>query len=249
MADSNWVDAKVIENHHWTDALYSIKVEADIGDYEAGQFGRLGLMIDDKIIGRPYSFVSAPHEDFYEFYSIKVQEGLLSSKLAELKAGDHVYLGKKANGFLILNEIPDSEDLWMISTGTGIGPFLSIAKTEEPWKRFKKVVLVHAVRRAAELTYQDLINTIKEQHPDQFEYVPFVSREETDFALSGRIPEALKNGTLEDRVNLKIENGKSQIMLCGNPGMVKDVRETLEERGLRKNLRRTPGSISTENYW
>ena len=222
---SNWIDAEVIENIHWTDTLYSLKVKGDIGDYEAGQFGRLGLMIDDQIVGRPYSFVSAPHEDFYEFYSIDIEKGILSPLLAKLKAGDHIYLGKKANGFLVLNEIPDSDDLWMISTGTGIGPFLSILKTETPWNRFKQ------------------------QHPDQFEYVPFVSREKTDFALPGRIPKALKKGTLEDRVNLKIENGKSQIMLCGNPDMVKDVRETLEKRGLTKNLRKTPGSISTENYW
>ena len=246
---SNWIDAEVIENIHWTDTLYSLRVKGDIGEYEAGQFGRLGLMIDEQIVGRPYSFVSAPHEDFYEFYSIDVEEGLLSPRLAKLKAGDHIYLGKKANGFLVLNEIPESDDLWMISTGTGIGPFLSILKTEKPWQRFKKCVLVHAVRTASELTYQELINEIKEKHPDQFEYVPFVSREKTDFALPGRIPKALKKGTLEDRVNLKIENGKSQIMLCGNPDMVKDVRETLEKRGLTKNLRKTPGSISTENYW
>ncbi len=249
MSNSNWVDAKVIENIHWTDALYSLIVEGDIGDYQAGQFGRLGLMIDDEIVGRPYSFVSAPHEDYYEFYSINVDEGILSPKLAELKAGDHIYLGKKANGFLVLNEVPESEDLWMISTGTGIGPFLSIIKTEEPWKRFKRVVLIHAVRHANELTYRELIDSVIQQHPDQFDYVPFVSREETNFAFPGRIPQALKNGTLEDRINLKIENGKSQVMLCGNPDMVKYVRETLQERGLKKNLRRTPGSISTENYW
>ncbi len=249
MSDSNWVDAKVIENLHWTDALYSIKVEAEIGDYTAGQFGRLGLMIDDKIVGRPYSFVSAPHEEYYEFYSINVPEGLLSPKLAALKPGDHVYLGKKANGFLVLDEIPESDDLWMIATGTGIGPFLSILKTQQPWERFNKCVLVHAVRTAAELTYRDLIDDIKARHPDQFIYIPFVSREKTDFALPGRVPKALKKGTLEARAQLNIENGKSQVMLCGNPDMVKDVRETLEKRGLTKNLRRTPGSISTENYW
>ena len=246
---SNWIDAEVIDNIHWTDTLYSLKVKGDIGDYEAGQFGRLGLMVDDQIVGRPYSFVSAPHEDYYEFYSIDVEEGLLSPRLAKLKAGDHIYLGKNANGFLVLNEIPESDDLWMISTGTGIGPFLSILKTEKPWQRFKKCVLVHAVRTASELTYQDLINDVKQQHPGQFEYVPVVTREKTDFALSERIPKAIENGNLEDRVNLKIEDGKSQIMLCGNPDMVKDVREMLEKRGLTKNLRRTPGSISTENYW
>ena len=246
---SNWIDAKVIENTHWTDTLYSLKVEGDIGDYEAGQFGRLGLMIDDEIVGRPYSFVSAPHENFYEFYSIDVAAGQLSPRLAELRAGDHVYLGKKANGFLVLSEIPDADDLWMLSTGTGIGPFLSILKTERAWQRFKKCILVHAVRTASELTYQPLINSFKQHYPDQFEYVPFVSREKTDHALPGRIPAAIKNGMLEQRANCQIENGKSQVMLCGNPDMVKDAREMLELRGLSKNLRRTPGSISTENYW
>lgn len=246
---SNWVDAKVIENKHWTDTLYSIKVEADIGDYEAGQFGRLGLKIGDDIIGRPYSFVSSPEEGFHEFYSISVKDGLLSPKLAELKPGDHVHVGIKPNGFLILNEIPDGENLWMISTGTGIGPFLSIAKTETPWQRFKKVILVHGVRTSEELAYRELIQTFKDAHPDQFEYVPFVSREKTDFAMSGRIPKAIKNGKLEKRVGVKIEEGKSQIMLCGNPDMVTAARELLIKRGLTKNLRRTPGSISTENYW
>ena len=246
---SNWIDAKVIENKHWTNTLYSLKVEGDIGDYQAGQFGRLGLKIGDDIVGRPYSFVSSPDEGFHEFYSINVDGGLLSPKLAELKAGDHIYLGIKPNGFLILNEIPDGENLWMISTGTGIGPFLSIAKTETPWQRFKKVVLVHGVRNAEELTYRDLIESFKEEHPEQFEYVPFVSREKTDFALPGRIPKAIKNGKLEKRAGVNIEAGKSQIMLCGNPDMVGDAREILIKRGLTKNLRRTPGSISTENYW
>ena len=246
---SNWVDAKVIENIHWTDTLYSLRIEGEIDNFEAGQFGRLGLMIDDQIVGRPYSFVNPPGENFYEFYSIIVEEGLLSPRLAELKAGDHIYLGAKPNGFLVLSEIPDGENLWMMSTGTGIGPFLSILKTQTPWKRFSKCVLAHGVRRAEELTYQKLIQSIKDEHGDQFEYVPFVSRENTDFAIAGRIPAAIENGEFEHRVNLKIENGKSQVMLCGNPDMVKDAREVLQERGLTKNLRRTPGSISTENYW
>jgi ferredoxin--NADP+ reductase len=137
----------------------------------------------------------------------------------------------------------------MMSTGTGIGPFLSILKTQTPWQRFKRCVLVHGVRKAEELTYQDLIQSIKDEHGDQFDYVPFVSRESTDFAISGRIPAAIEDGQLEQRVQLDIEDGKSQIMLCGNPDMVKDARVVLQDRGLKKNLRRTPGSISTENYW
>ncbi len=246
---SNWVDAKVIENIHWTDTLYSLRIEGDIDPFEAGQFGRLGLMIDDQIVGRPYSFVNPPDSDYHEFYSITVDEGLLSPALAKLEAGDHVYLGKKPNGFLVLSEIPDGEDLWMMSTGTGIGPFLSILKTQTPWQRFKRCILVHGVRKAEELTYQKTIQLIKADHEDQFDYVPFVSREPTEFTISGRIPAAIKDGRLEERVQLKIEDGKSQIMLCGNPDMVKDARVILQDRGLKKNLRRTPGNISTENYW
>lgn len=246
---SNWIDATVIENKHWTDALYSLKVEGSIDNYEAGQFGRLGLKIGDDIIGRPYSFVSTADEGLHEFYSISIDDGLLSPQLAELKAGDHVYLDTKANGFLVLSGIPDGENLWMIATGTGIGPFLSICKTTTPWQRFKKVILVHGVRTAEELVYRELIQTFKETHADQFEYVPFVSREKTDFALPGRVPQAIQDGSLEKRASVQIENGKSQIMLCGNPDMVKDVRAVLQERGLTKNLRRKPGSISAENYW
>lgn len=246
---SNWVDAKVIENIHWTDTLYSLRIEGDIGEFEAGQFGRLGLMIDDQIVGRPYSFVNPPGDNYYEFYSIIVEEGLLSPRLAKLKCGDHIYLGKKPNGFLVLSEIPEAEDLWMMSTGTGIGPFLSILKSPTPWQRFKKCVLVHGVRRTEELTYQEMIQSINDEHGEQFEYAPFVSRETADFAISGRIPAAIEDGRLEQFADLNIMQGKSQVMLCGNPDMVKDARTVLQDRGLTKNLRRTPGNISTENYW
>ena len=137
----------------------------------------------------------------------------------------------------------------MLSNGTGFGPFLSILKTVQAWRRLNKLVWVQAVRNAAELAYRELIDELSAKHPDQFCYVPFVSREKTDFSLPGRIPAGFKNGSLEKRAGIKVEEGKSQIMLCGNPDMVKDTRELLQKRGLTKNLRRTPGSISTENYW
>ena len=246
---SNWIDAKVIENKHWTESLYSLRVQGEIGKFEAGQFGRLGLQIEDQIIGRPYSFVNSPDEEFHEFYSIIVEQGPLSPRLAKLEPGDHVYLGKSPNGFFTLSEIPDGKDLWMLSTGTGIGPFLSILKTQEPWQRFEKLVLVHAVRNAVELSYQKLISNFKQQYTQQFSYIPFVSREQTDIALNGRVPAAIQDERLQQRVNLDIESGKSQVMICGNPEMVKDTRAALQERGLSKNLRRKPGNITTENYW
>ena len=246
---SSWVDATVIENKHWTQSLYSLRIQGAINQFEAGQFGRLGLQIEDQIVGRPYSFVNAPDQDIYEFYSIVVEQGPLSPKLAQLQAGDHVYLGKYPNGFFTLSEVPEGKDLWLLSTGTGIGPFLSILKTADPWRRFEKIILVHAVRNAIELTYQPLIEEFRQRHAQQFIYIPFVSREQTDFALSGRVPTAIQDERLQQRANLAFASNTSQVMICGNPDMVKDTRAALQERGLTKNLRRKPGNITTENYW
>lgn len=246
---SNWIEGKVIENKHWTDLLYSLRIEADIDPFIAGQYGRLGLEIDGQIVGRPYSFVNAPHERLLEFYSIKVSEGPLSPKLAELEAGDSIYIDKRVNGFFTLNEVPDGRDMWMLATGTALGPFMSILNSKEVWDRFENIVLVHAVRFENELTYQDTVTNLKETFQDRFQMIPFVSREESEFALSGRIPAAITNGMLEDKANLLFTAENSQVMMCGNPDMLVDTREALKKKGLMKNLRRSPGQITTESYW
>ncbi len=246
---SNWVQGKVIENKHWTDLLYSLQIEADIDPFTPGQYGRLGLDVNGQIVGRPYSFVNAPHESNYEFYSITVLQGPLSPRLAKLQAGDPIWIDRRVNGFFTLNEIPDSRDIWMLATGTALGPFLSILKNDEVWQRFENVVLVHAVRYSKELTYQDTIKNIGNKYKSRFQIIPFVSREETDFALGGRIPAAILNGTLEEKANLEITPEFSQVMICGNPDMLVDTRKALTEKGLKKNLRRSPGQITTESYW
>ncbi len=245
----NWIQGTIVENKHWTEQLYSLKVEAEIDPFIAGQYGRLGLEIDDQIVGRPYSFVNAPHEDVSEFYSITVPNGPLSPKLSILKKADPIWIDKRVNGFFTLNEVPDGKDMWMLATGTALGPFLSILKSDEIWKRFENIVLVHAVRFAKELTYQDSIKQFSEKFSDQFKMIPFVSREETDFALSGRIPATIQSGMLEDKANLLISPDHSQAMLCGNPDMLSDTKDALKDKGLKKNLRRSPGHITTESYW
>lgn len=245
----NWVQGTVVENKHWTNILYSLRIEAEINPFVAGQYGRLGLEIDGQMVGRPYSFVNAPHESLYEFYSITVAEGPLSPRLAGLQDGDSIFIDKRVNGFFTLNEVPDGKDMWMLATGTALGPFLSILKSDEVWNRFKNVVLVHATRFANDLTYQDTIQSLSKKYQDRFQMIPFVSREDTDFALSGRIPAAIENGTLEKKVNLKLTAENSQVMMCGNPGMLVDTRDALKEKGLKKNLRRSPGQITTESYW
>src|SRR5699024_5461443 len=141
-------------NIHWTDTLYSIRVCADIRPFRAGQFGRLGLTIGDRRIGRPYSFVNAPDNDICEFYSVVVPGGPLSPRLQTLKTGDTVLISPRGAGFFTLSMVPAAHTLWLLPTGTGLGPYLSMLQTAEPWHRFERIVLVHAVRLAEELAYQ-----------------------------------------------------------------------------------------------
>src|SRR5699024_10887924 len=176
-----WTEGTVVDNIHWTDALYSVRVRAEVKAFSAGQFGRLGLEINDKPVGRPYSFVNAPDDDICEFYSIVVPEGPLSPRLHALEAGDTVLVSPRGAGFFTLSMVPDAHTLWMLSTGTALGPFLSMLKTEERWQRFEQIVLVHAVRQAVELTYQQQIRSFTERDSSRFQYIPFVSREQTDF--------------------------------------------------------------------
>lgn len=246
---ARWIEGEVVDNRHWTDALYSLRVKAPIEPFVAGQFGRLALEIDGKPRGRPYSFVNAPHEEILEFYSIVVPEGPLSPRLELLEAGDSVLVGPKGAGFFTLEQVPDADTLWMLATGTALGPFLSMLKTDEPWRRFSNLVLVHAVRYAKELTYRDTIRGFEARDPSKFHYIPFVSREDTDFALPGRVTTAIESGALQERASLPMTPADSQVMLCGNPDMVRDSMNLLAERGFEPNTRKHKGHVTTENYW
>lgn len=246
---SAWIEGTVVKLRRWTDELYSLQIKADIPPFSAGQFSRLALDIDGERIARPYSFVNSPDNPLLEFYFIIVPHGPLTHELIRLQPGDSVYIAPRPAGFFILSEMPEAEVLWMLSTGTAIGPFLSILGDATVWKRFKKIVLVHAVRTAAELTYQDEINALLEQHPEQLQMIPFVSREDTDVAIRARVPDAIEDGRLEARAGIPLNAENSQVMICGNPAMVRDTTRVLEARGLKKNKRRDPGHITTEQYW
>ncbi len=207
------------------------------------------MNIHGEEVSHAYSLVNQPEKTPLEFYYISLPNGQLTSRLAELKTDDSLLIAPKTNGFLILDENPVAKHLWLMATGTGIGPFLSILATQKPWQRYEKVILVYAVRKLPELTYQVLILQFLADHPKQFTYIPFVSREIVDFALSGRIPQAIFDGRLEERAGLSIGSEDSQVMLCGNPQMVKDATNTVIEGGLKKHKRFVPGHISSENYW
>lgn len=243
-----WIEGAVAAQTRWTERLFSLKVEADIS-FEAGQFAKLALEVEGEMLARPYSFVNAPNERPHEFYYVTLPDGPLTQRLCTLHAGDRVYLAPRPAGFLALSEVPEGENLWLISTGTGIGPFLSILKTDAPWRRFKQVVLVHAVRRAEELTHREIIGELMRRHGEQMRTVSFVSREEAAGALPGRIPAAIEEGRLEAAAGVALSANGSQVMICGNPGMVTDTSAVLARRGMKKHRRRDPGQITVENYW
>ena len=245
---SSWLEGRVIENRHWTETLFSLRVEAPKLRFRAGQFVRIALDIAGARVPRPFSFVNPPGDPVLEFYGVVVPEGPLSPRLAGLKAGDRLYVADNPSGFLVLDEVPPADDLWMVSTGTGIAPFLSILRTEAPWERYKRVLLVHAARYGKELVYDDLIADLQKKYPAKFKIIKFVSRENAQGALQGRVPAAIGDGRLE-AAGGAITPERSQFMLCGNPQMLKDVTAVLVARGLRKHRRRAPGHITVESFW
>ena len=246
---ASWVAATVVRLQRWTDQLYSLQLRADIAPFTAGQFTRLALEIDGEMVARPYSFVNGPDHPIHEFYFITVPGGPLTARLIRLQPGDTLFIAPRAAGFFILDEVPAAATLWMLSTGTALGPFLSILATAAVWQRYRHIVLVHAVRTAVELTYTDRIHELLASHPGQLQYIPFVSRETIAHALPGRVTAAIENGLLERRAGLALTADTSQVMICGNPVMVQDTQALLEARGLKKNRRREPGQITTEQYW
>jgi len=246
---AKWIEGTVVAQQAWAEHLFSLKVECDLGAFEAGQFAKLALPVAGELVSRPYSFVNAPREKPYEFCYNLVAEGPLSPRLARLEPMDVVFFAPGASGNFVLGEIPDAEHLWLVATGTGIGPYLSMLRTEAPWRRFRKVILVHAVRRAQDLIYREAIEAVHGAHPDAFRLVPLVSRERHPGALAGRIPEAIANEHLERAAGVELSARSSQVMLCGNPDMVTDVVDVLKGRGMKRHRRREPGHISVEPYW
>jgi ferredoxin/flavodoxin---NADP+ reductase len=244
-----WNNGKVVENRHWSETLYSLYVESDIEPFKAGQFVKIALEINGEVVGRPYSLVNSPDNRPLEFYFTEVPGGPLTARLIRLAAGDEILVAQRAHGFMILDEVPQARHLWLMATGTGVGPFLSILDTDTPWLRFERVVLVYAVRTLSELGYQERIAKILSKHEGRFSFIPFVSREATNFALTGRIPQAIEDGRLEEHAGLQISADDSHFMLCGNPNMVKDTTQILIARGLKKHRRHEPGHITVENYW
>ena len=251
-----FIEGRIKGRTDHTGLLFSLQFEASLEGFVPGQFCRVGLKLPtalgDELVMRPYSLVNAPNERPWEIILTVVPPeagGVLTPALHALKVGDPICVGPRTNGFFSMPEVPDADVLWGLSTGTANGPLLSILKTDAPWQKFRRIVLVHAVRTASELTYRDQIDAIAGAHPDAFQYIPFVSREVVPGALSGRIPAAITDGSLETRAGIALTAETAHCMICGNPEMVTDTIAVLEARGMRKHRRKEPGQITTEAYW
>ncbi|WP_166839098.1 ferredoxin--NADP reductase [Rheinheimera pleomorphica] len=245
---AQWLSGTVTDNHHWHANLFSLKVKTDAFSFTAGQFVRLALNTADGRLQRAYSLVNSPGSAEQEFLVSTVAEGKLSPMLQQLKMGDSVEISQPASGFFVLDEVPDGDNLWLIASGTGIGPYLSMLGTHPLWQRFARIILVHSVRTVADLAYRELIAHYQHQYPGQLHYQPIVTREAHAGALDKRLPQLIQSGELQSACQQSL-NAKSQVMLCGNPDMIRDTKTTLESLGLKKNLRRQPGNITVEQYW
>ena len=244
----DWLTGTVTANRQWTERLFSLRFSAPMDSFKAGQFVRIALDIDGETVARPYSLVNAPGEAEFEIFFNIVHEGPLTPRLALMKPGDNFRVADRPYGFLTIDEVPESRHLWMLATGTGVGPFISIMKSGDAWRRFEKVVLVYSVRTATELAYQDEIAKAQTLHDEQLSFLPLVTREPLEGAINMRVTAAIESGKLEKRAGITMNAQDSHVMMCGNSAMIADVTELLKSRDMRKHLRREPGHITTEKY-
>ncbi|MCU4426016.1 MULTISPECIES: ferredoxin--NADP reductase [Acinetobacter] len=244
---------KVLSVHRWTPTLFSFTMTRPAHfKFTAGQFARIGLKVGEELVVRAYSVVSSPFDETLEFFSIVVPDGAFTSNLQHLKVGDELYLEKIPYGYLTLARYqqPLPHDLWLLATGTGLAPFLSMLQDFDTWSKYQKINLVYSVRTAAELAYVDRIQEIAETFGEGhvgFKFISIITRDPLA-QLHDRLPVLIENGELEKVAGIELSSAKSHVMLCGNPQMVDDTKEALKRRGLTMN-RRGEGNIAVENYW
>jgi ferredoxin--NADP+ reductase len=254
--EDKYTAEKITELRTWTPHLFSFKLTRFSGyRFVPGQFARLGLKKEDgSIVWRAYSIVSASYDEFLEFFSIVVPDGEFTSRLAELRVGDEVLVEKLNYGFLTTSRFEQGKDLWMLATGTGLAPFISILQELDTWEDYENIVLAYSVRESNELAYLDTIEGLKQHEyfgdfAHKLKFVPIVTRENIDGMLSDRIPVLLETGELERAVDIKLDAVRSRIMICGNPEMVDDTRKWFVDNGYTISRRSKPGHLALENLW
>ncbi|WP_201562530.1 ferredoxin--NADP reductase [Psychrobacter sp. CMS30] len=272
----------VLSKTTWTPNLFSFTVSRpDSFKFTAGQFVRLGVNpsqlkyykqlsavadtddddeeLDetlDEDIFRAYSIVSSPFDEVLEFFSIVIPDGAFTSQLQHLEVGDELLLNTMPFGFLTLARYqkPLPKDLWLLATGTGLAPFLSMLQDLKTWEDYEHIIIAYSARSTEELAYIEKIESLQEDfgslvdNPAKLIFIPIITREPVEGALTERLPKLLLDGTLQERAGIALDVDSTHVMLCGNPDMVEDTKETLKRLGLVMN-RRGEGNIAVENYW
>jgi ferredoxin/flavodoxin---NADP+ reductase len=250
---SNFYEERVLSVHHWTDTLFSFTTTRDASfRFKNGQFTMIGLKVDEKPLLRAYSLASTNYDEDLEFFSIKVPDGPLTSRLQNLKVGDPIIVGKKAVGTLVLDNLKDGKRLFLLGTGTGLAPFLALIRDPETYERYRQVVLVHGCRQVAELAYGERIQSelpqdefLGEAIRSQLTYYPTVTRE--PFRNRGRITDLLTSGQLFSDIGQPgFDPEGDRFMLCGSPQMLADLKAIFEERGLTEGNTGEPGDYVIE---
>ena len=235
---SNLVRERVTHVHHWNDTLFSFRTTRDPGfRFRNGYFTMIGLEVEERPLLRAYSIASANYEEEMEFFSIKVPDGPLTSRLQKIRVGDEVLVGKKPTGTLTTDNLLPGKRLWLLSTGTGLAPFISIIKDPEIYEQYDQVILTHGVRYVSELAYQGLINRTLPRNEffgelvrEKLRYYPTVTRE--PFRNQGRLTDLLaSNRITEDLALPPVSPDSDRFMLCGSPAMLRDLTSLLTERG------------------
>lgn len=243
----------VLSVHHWNDTLFSFKTTRDRGlRFKNGHFLMIGLEVEGKPLLRAYSVVSPNYEEYLEFYSIKVQNGPLTSRLQHLKPGDSVLIGSKPTGTLVLSHLLPGKRLYLLSTGTGLAPFMSMIRDPETYEKFEHVILAHGVRYADELGYADYIKNelpkheyLGEQIQQQLRYYPTVTRE--PFENQGRLTDLIDNGKLCSDLGFPDLNPEEdRVMICGNPSMLEELVQRLNSRGFAEGSSHEAGHYTIE---
>lgn len=241
---SNLSTEKVLSVHHWNDTLFSFRTTRNDGlRFENGQFVMIGLQVNERPLLRAYSIASANYEEHLEFFSIKVENGPLTSRLQHLKVGDELLVSRKPTGTLVLDDLRPGRHLYLLSTGTGLAPFMSTIQDPETYERFDKVILVHGVRWVSELAYADFIERelpqnefFGEQVRDKLIYYPTVTREA--FRNRGRLTDLIDSGKLFADIGLPaLDPTQDRAMLCGSPAMLADTAALLDRLGLQVSPR------------
>ncbi len=250
---SNFNEETVLSVHHWTDRLFSFTTtRSQALRFSNGHFTMIGLLVDGKPLLRAYSIASANYEDHLEFLSIKVEEGPLTSRLQHIKVGDTIIVGRKPTGTLLSDYLLPGRRLYMLSTGTGLAPFMSIVRDPEIYDKFDQLVLVHGVRQVDELAYHDLLVEHLPSHEflgdlvtSKLRYYPTVTREA--YKNMGRVTELIQTGKLfEDLGVPAFDPAVDRVMICGSAEMLRDLKSILEERGFKEGNTTTPGDFVIE---